>query len=67
MDQRRRSIAKALTWQALGLLVMTLLGFVATGSLRTAGGLALSAAAISTVTYILHERIWDHIRWGRQR
>lgn len=65
MDSPARSIVKAVTWQLLGLLTMTLLAWAATGSLTAAGGLALGAAATGFVCFILHERIWARIRWGR--
>lgn len=65
MDTPVRSIVKALTWQLIGLLTMTLLAWIATGSLTAAGGLALGAAATGFVCFILHERIWARIRWGR--
>ncbi len=60
-----RSIVKAVTWQVLGLVTMTLMAWVATGNLAAAGGLALSAALSGFVFFILHERLWARIPWGR--
>ena len=65
MESPARSIVKAVTWQLLGLLTMTLLAWLVTGSMTAAGGLALGAAATGFVCFILHERIWARIRWGR--
>lgn len=67
MDSPTRSIVKAVTWQLLGLLTMTLLAWFATGSLSAAGGLAISAAATGFICFVLHERIWARIPWGRVR
>jgi uncharacterized membrane protein len=67
MESPTRSIVKAVTWQLLGLLTMTLLAWFATGSLSAAGGLAISAAAVGFVCFVLHERIWARIPWGRMR
>lgn len=64
MESPARSIAKAITWQLLGLITMTLLAWVVTGSLTSAGGLALGAAATGFFCFILHERAWARIRWG---
>lgn len=66
MESCRRTITKAICWQGLGIFVMTGLGFFFTGSVTQGGKLALVSAAISTVTYFLHERLWDRIGWGRQ-
>ncbi len=65
METRTRSIVKAISWQLIGLVTMTLLAFLATGNWGSAGGLALGAAGTGFVCFILHERLWAHIRWGR--
>lgn len=64
MQHPKRTMAKALTWQTTGLFVMAVLGYLTTGSIRAAGGLALASFATGTVTYFIHERIWDRIHWG---
>ncbi len=65
-DTPLRSFTKALTWQALGLVLMTLITWALTGSVATGGAVALLGAATGTVTYMLHERLWARIRWGRR-
>ena len=64
-DSPRRSIVKALTWQAVGLLVMTTITWLVTGSVTTGGAIALLGAATGMVTYVLHERLWAQVGWGR--
>ena len=66
MDSPKRSLAKMATWQIIGLLSMTLLAYATTGSISIAGGLALASAAMGSICYILHERIWARILWGRR-
>ena len=65
LESPARSIVKAVTWQAIGLVTMTLMGWLATGSLAAAGGLAISGALSGFVCFILHERLWARIQWGR--
>ncbi|QYO75350.1 DUF2061 domain-containing protein [Devosia salina] len=65
MESPARSIVKAITWQLLGLVTMTALAWLATGSLAAAGGLAISGALSGFVCFILHERLWARISWGR--
>ena len=65
MDTARRTLVKALVWQALGLVVMALVGWAFTGSVVLAGGMAVANMAIGFATYLIHERIWARVRWGR--
>lgn len=64
MDTRARSIAKCLTWQTCGLIVMTLITYGLTGSLATGGAVAVLGTAVGSVTYVLQERAWARIAWG---
>jgi len=64
MESRVRSLAKALSWQSLGLVSTSLLGYAFTGSFLSGGGLALASCGLGFLTYMLHERIWAGIRWG---
>jgi len=65
MDSPRRSWLKAFTWQLLGLLVSTLIGAGFTGSFAEGAGLALTLASVGMVLYVVHERCWGSIEWGR--
>lgn len=66
METPARSLAKAVTWQLLGLVVMTLIGYLITGSLGAGGAIAVAGTASGFVSYIAHERIWARIPWGRR-
>ncbi|MCA0927260.1 DUF2061 domain-containing protein [Ruegeria profundi] len=65
METRRRSVVKAVLWNAMGLVVMTLVGLVATGSAAVGGTLAIVNTAIGLTLYVLYERVWAGITWGR--
>ncbi|MCF3972544.1 DUF2061 domain-containing protein [Paracoccus salsus] len=65
METRARSLTKAVLWQLLGLVVMTLVGLALTGSARLGGGLALVNAGLGLVLYLGYERLWQRIGWGR--
>ena len=67
MDRPIRTLVKALTWQASGLVTMTGIGYLATGSVSAGGGIALASAVTGFVAFFLHERLWARVRWGRQR
>ena len=65
METRQRSFVKAGLWTVIGLVMMTLTGYLATGSVGTGGGLALANAAIGMACYLVYDRIWARISWGR--
>ena len=65
METRRRSVVKAVVWSLIGLVTMSLVGLVATGSAALGGTMALLNTAVGLVMYVLYERIWIAIPWGR--
>ncbi|WP_424928401.1 DUF2061 domain-containing protein [Amaricoccus tamworthensis] len=64
VETTRRQVAKAVSWQALGLFSMTLIGWLLTGSFNVAGSFAVISALVGLVAFVLHERFWAGIRWG---
>ena len=65
MDSTKRTWIKAIFWQLLGLLTMGIVGFLFTGSLRVGGMMALVNGAVGLAAYIVYERFWARIGWGR--
>ncbi len=65
METRKRSLVKALVWNATGLATMALVGFLATGSFRLGGTMALINTALGFGCYVIYERVWTRIAWGR--
>ena len=67
MDSQARSIAKALTYRVLGSLSTGGLVFWFTGSLAKSAGAAAADSVVKIVLYFLHERLWNHIPFGRPK
>ncbi|MFN3145544.1 MAG: DUF2061 domain-containing protein [Paracoccaceae bacterium] len=65
METRQRTVVKALLWQVLGLGVMLGVGVLATGSVALGGTIALANTAVGFLTYIVYERLWSRVSWGR--
>ena len=65
MDTKQRLFAKALTWQGMGFVVMTGVGWLFTGSVSAGGGIALAGAVSGMAGYILHEAAWARVAWGQ--
>ena len=65
MQSAKRLTLKSITWQASGLIVMMVIGYVFTGSLSAGGGIAITGSLIGFVSYFIHELAWSRIRWGQ--
>ncbi len=66
METRKRSLVKAVIWNLIGLATMTLVGLVATGSAALGGTLAIVNTVVGFTCYLLYERVWAGIGWGRR-
>ena len=64
-DGYRRSLAKAVSWQICGILSTMLLAGLFMEDVQMAGGFALLSAVQGLVFYVLHERLWDRMPFGR--
>ena len=60
----RRSVVKAVTYR----IVIICLDFAAiylfTGAVRVAIGFMIVSNIYTSVAYVVHERLWERIRWG---
>ena len=65
VESHYRSIAKAVSYRILGSTTTALIFYVLTGK----ASLSLGAGALDMVVkigaYFVHERIWNHINYGR--
>lgn len=65
VESHYRSIVKAVSYRILGSATTALIFYVLTGR----GSLSLGAGALDMVlkigVYFVHERIWNHINFGR--
>ena len=65
MDSKTRTFVKAVVWMALGFLTMGLVGLAVTGSVLAGAGMAILNSLIGLLCYVIYERIWARIKWGR--
>jgi uncharacterized membrane protein len=66
-DSHPRSIAKALSWRALGSIDTFVLSWIVTGNFVWAGSIASFEVITKMILYYLHERGWSHVKWGLVR
>jgi uncharacterized membrane protein len=67
MDSNTRSIAKAISYRLLGSLSTALIVFVFSGNITVSAGVGALDVVVKMGLYYLHERLWNHIGFGRQK
>lgn len=67
MDSHSRSLAKAISYRLLGSATTALVCLLLTGQLGLSAGLGALDMVVKIGLYFLHERIWNHIGFGRAK
>jgi adenylylsulfate kinase len=68
MDTRARSIAKAVSYRLAGSATTGFIVFVFGGhSVALSAGAGAMDMVLKIGLYFLHERLWDHIDFGRSK
>ena len=65
IDSRKRSITKACSWRLLGFIFLSFLTYGVTGSVKAVGWIAGVYHVAMLVLYFFHERMWNHVKWGK--
>lgn len=66
-ETRRRSIAKAISYRFIALLITILIVFILTGEVVLSMGIGFLDASIKIFAFYFHERIWNKIKFGKIR
>ncbi len=65
-DTKQRSLVKAFTWRAFAFVLLGLISYAITGSLKEMTIITVVYNVLQVAFYYLHERIWMKVRWGRR-
>jgi len=63
---QKRSIAKAITYRVVIVILDFTTIYLFTGKVNIALGFMLVSNLYTTVAYYFHERIWSGIEWGKK-
>jgi len=66
MENRVRSIVKAISWRIVATFTTILLVFLFTGNLIISVGVGSMELLLKIVIYYIHERIWNMSNFGRE-
>jgi len=60
----RRSVVKAITYRIFIMALDFLTIYIFTRTVRIAVGFMIVSNIYTSVGYLLHERVWAHVKWG---
>ncbi len=67
METTARSLAKAISYRFLGSASTALIFFVFTSNVKMSLGAGAVDTVVKLVAYFAHERLWEHIGFGRPK
>ena len=67
MDSHTRSLAKAISYRLMGSACTGLIFFVLSGKPVLSLGAGVLDMVVKLGLYFLHERLWNHIDFGRAK
>lgn len=65
-DTHKRSLLKALTWRLTGSGSTFLISWLITGNLLLASSILGIHFFTNTILYVVHERVWNNVKWGKK-
>ena len=67
IESKKRSIVKAASYRFFGSLVTGSIAYFFVPKWEVALGVGLVDGIAKMAGYFLHERLWAHVKWGRQK
>lgn len=64
MVERKRHLAKAVTYRLFGSAATSFIAFAATGDARIGVSIGALDSVVKIGLYYLHERLWYRVKWG---
>lgn len=66
VDTWQRAVVKSLLWRVIGLVLLGGIAYGITGSWGHTAVITLAFHGIRVAMYIVFERCWEHVGWGRK-
>jgi uncharacterized membrane protein len=65
MNSKQRSLAKTVTYRLLSSAIGFLVVWTISGNLKTGAMFSAAELIYKPLQYYIHERIWQHVKWGK--
>jgi uncharacterized membrane protein len=64
-ERKSRSLAKAISWRLIAIVILATISYVFTGSWEEMTLITVVYSGLQIFIYFVHERTWDRIVWGK--
>lgn len=65
-DTLARSTAKAVSWRLISSITTAVVTALVTDSWSTAAKATAALVIVNTILYIIHDRVWGKVPWGKR-
>lgn len=65
MNSKKRSLAKTVTYRLISSAIGFLVVWILSDNAKTGAMFSLAEIIYKPLQYYIHERVWQHIKWGR--
>jgi len=63
-DSRKRSIAKAISYRIICIIMLALVTYLITRDIIEMTSIVIVFQSIQMFIYYFHERLWERVQWG---
>ncbi len=67
METHKRSIAKALSWRVIAVIITTMTAYLFTKDTSVALGVGAVDSLVKLASYYGHERLWMRLSFGKRQ
>jgi adenylylsulfate kinase len=67
IDSSKKVVCKALSWRLVGIFLLGYITYIVTNKIEDVAIVSISFHILRTILYVLHERIWNRIKWGKTK
>ena len=64
-ETKKRSVIKTVTWKVIATSITFLTLYFFTGSFLGSVKITAVAAILGMISFYIHERVWNHVAWGK--
>jgi hypothetical protein len=61
----KRALAKSAAWKVIGVLALVLVSWAAGINATQIGKITFAYHVITLILYVIHERFWNKVKWGK--
>jgi uncharacterized membrane protein len=65
MNSKKRSLAKTVTYRLISSAIGFVVVWILSDNVKTGAMFSLAEIIYKPLQYYIHERVWQHIKWGR--